>query len=84
MDLPDDVLLHVMSFLDEPSLEAMATVSQRSSDLVNLKAEEKNTCQGGLQLVQLPTEVLTHIASYLTVKDLGRLAQVNKRFKVGN
>ena len=29
----------------------------------------------------LPTEVLTSIASFLTVKDLGRLGQVNKRFR---
>ena len=80
MDMPDNVLLHVLSFLDEPSLEAVSAVSQRSRDLVCQKAEKK-ACQG-LQLVQLPTEVLTLIASKLDIKDLGRLAQVNKRFKV--
>ena len=80
MDLPDNVMLRVLTFLDEDSLEAMSAVSQRSHNLVNqVKAAEG---EKGLQLVQLPTEVLTLIASHLGVKDLGRLAQVNKRFKV--
>merc|ERR1719495_701466 len=57
----------------------MLAVSQRSHNLVNqVKAAEGEKC---LQLVQLPTEVLTLIASHLDIKDLGRLAQVNKRFK---
>ena len=81
MDLPDNILLHVLSFLDESSLEAVEAVSLRSRDLARLKKAEKKGCQGPL-LDQLPTEVLTHIASYLDIKGLGRLAQVNKRFKV--
>ena len=35
MDLPDNVMLRVLTFLDEDSLEALSAVSQRSHNLVN-------------------------------------------------
>ena len=65
-------------------LQALSSACRRTKELANqFQRANEEAPPIGRKLDQLPTEVLAIIISqFLTVKDVGRLSQVNKRFKV--
>jgi len=85
LDLPDDVLVQIISYLSsDQDRTALGLASKRLHGCVRA-AEAAAGCDDlnrkSMKLDGLPTEILTTIASFLTVRDLGKLAQVNKRFR---
>jgi len=83
MNMPDEIFLRIMSFLDSGSLQALSSACRRTKELASqFQRANEEAPPIGRKLDQLPTEVLAIIISqFLTVKDVGRLSQVNKRFK---
>ena len=65
-------------------LQGLSSACRRTKELASqFQRANEEAPPIGRKLDQLPTEVLAIIISqFLTVKDVGRLSQVNKRFKV--